>query len=235
MAIAINGTPTVDNYSSATTSVVVTMPSGIVAGEKLCTFLICASGTSLGITAPDGTWTQEARVNYQATTLSGSLYVRDATGSEASTYTYTLDASVIVTAYTFRVSGHNTSTFADVTYTANGGNSTTPTATGLTTVTDGAMALILMGAGTGTYAPHPPGAPWTTVLDANGGARGYSLAYQIKSTAGAISDAVGSLTAARTWVAMMFAIRPASAAALSGTASIRTAISRNGWPALVTM
>lgn len=228
MAVTVNGTPVVNNYSSAVTTVTVTMPSGIAAGELLIVHLVIDDGSDLVITPPDG-WTLQWRNNYQASSILQAVYTRVADGGEAGSYDWTLGVANIASAQSFRVGGQNT-TFSDVAASANGGNSTAPLATGITTVTNDALAFVFFGVGSGTYTPSLPSG-WTNVVSGNAGARGYRVATKAMPTAGAVGDAASTIGAARTWVASMWAVRPASSASTS--AIVLPSTRRGGFGGLI--
>lgn len=229
MAVTVNGTPATDSYSSAVTTITATMPSGIVAGELLVTHLVIDDGSRLEITPPSG-WSLQWRNNQGSSTVLQAVYTRIATGSESGSYDYTIDLSSVCSVQTFRIGGQH-STYSDVTQSTNAGNSTTLTATSITTVTNDALALTFYGCGSSSNIPSLPSG-WTNVTDGNGSSRGWRIASKAIAIAGAVGNATSSQDSSRTWIASMWAVRPASGTqytqSVAGTLTDSGALSKRG-------
>ena len=133
------------------------------------------------------------------------------------TFTYTPDADnsdgVLQMA---RITGVDQTTPFDVTYVegthANDGNDNTPTINAITTNTDGALAVAIIGyrKGDAPLTAHPSGWTLREELTSEAGDKYYAIYTQDKATAGTISSTTGTLTQGGRWSTVVFALKPAS-------------------------
>lgn len=93
--------------ASSASTLVVTMPSGIVAGNLLVVILTLAGTTASGWTGPAG-WTSLAGAQGH------SIFYRIATGSETSTYTFTAPATAVLLASALRITGNHASAAPEI-------------------------------------------------------------------------------------------------------------------------
>jgi hypothetical protein len=203
------GTPTTGDSASPISTITITMPGSIAVGELLVSVIEIWGGSSTTITAPAG-WDLVGRASNDVTSfISTAAYSRIATGSEASTYDWTLSATSNNSSWQcYRVSGQG-SVFTDVSVTTNTGNTTVaqPTSTGVTTVTDGCLVMSIMGAGSSSTAITAPGG-WTNITGGQNGGRAWRHTYISQTSRGASGDAVGSgMTLDRSWACLMWAVR----------------------------
>lgn len=91
---------------SSASSIAVTMPSGIAAGDLL--IVVLSHGTSLVTWGTPGGWTALAFGQ------SNAIFYRIATGSESSTYTFTPSVAGILTASAWRITGSHASAAPEV-------------------------------------------------------------------------------------------------------------------------
>lgn len=226
MAVTVNGTAT-NAYSSAVFTITSTMPGSIAVGELLIVHHVIDDGSRLVITDPSG-WTQQWRNNRGTSDILQTSNIRVATGSEAGSYDWGIDLGSLASSQAFRISGQH-STYSDATQSTANGSSTTLTATGITTVTDGALALAFFGCSSTSNVPSLPSG-WTDISNGNSSSRGWRVCYKEMPAAGAVGDAVSTQGASRAWVASMWAIRPAAA---GGSMAILPATRRGGFPGLI--
>lgn len=211
MAVDVVAVRDDDLYTSATSSPVATMPSGIASGNLLLTQLNFEGGSGESITPPSG-WTLYNRVNNGASGHFIAIFYRVADGSESSTYTYTLGSSRVGSIQTLRITGHD-STWEDASPTSRSATTDVIIATGLTTVTNDAFCLIFTGTNSsGSTVPTEPSG-WATesVAPGTGSGRTWRIVSKTFPTAGAISDvSFPTMSGTRQWCSSMVAIRPSS-------------------------
>jgi hypothetical protein len=196
---------------NGSTSVSMTVPSGVAVGDVLIAD-VDAAGTG-AITPPSG-WTQE--INAAGFTTYSVVHYRVATAADVAGASYTwnlgtsrkavgrmaayvgVDASTVGTAATTGNSSGTTITFNPV---------TTPAANSL--VVTGAVALN----GSGTETLTPPGTPTTRFNVATSGTGSQLRAYSgdfVKAAAGATGSLTGTIAPSNAWATAMFWLKPAT-------------------------
>lgn len=188
----------------------ITKPSGTVSGDVLVAVVGNQAGDD-AITGPSG-WTevQQARAAENSIIWRHSVWYLVAGGSEPADYGW----SSISTHWgggIVRFSGVDNGTVEDATATNNSGASTSPTGTGLTTVTDGAM-LVYCPTWRDAAAVLTPPTGMTEQYEVNSRI-GVSEATEEIATAQATGSRTGTLDASQSWYVTMMALKPAGAAA----------------------
>jgi hypothetical protein len=163
----------------------------------------------VAVTTPAG-WTLIGGIDHAAVAFDLWLYYKFASAEGASwTWTHASAWEMgLVAAYT----GVDTTTPLDATFTSNQGTSTTGTATGITTVTAGAMLVAVFSSFEGIAAQAAGPSSMTERYD--GAGEDIYWADVIQAAAGASGNKVlgTALSAANHWVAALLALRPAGVA-----------------------
>lgn len=218
-AVALQGTPTWVANATSASSVAVSVPTGVVAGELLIAHVQTGSGAG-SIATPTG-WTL-IKTGTDGTDAVGWVGYRVATGSEPASYTWTLGAANgTQEGAMFRLSGADTTTpvrTSAISTTGTGASATPPSLTGVT-ATDMMLEFWSGGdsGGATQTAPTMPGAPWTTL---------YTKANGSKATAGSYAtgnQSAPTLTGSSsnlTWVQISVAIQAAPGLVQSNTGSV---------------
>jgi hypothetical protein len=218
--IAQRGATTSAEVNNSTT-IGVNKPTGVVTNDIMIAVLSHSNTSSSAMAAATATgWTL---INSSQYASSGNdrwrltiLYKIAVAGDAASSsYSFNLQAGTRDgTGAIIAFSGIDTANPFDVTATTNSGASTAITATGLTSVTNNAVIMMIAG-----VAAQQPVTSWTAtspatlneVLDSqdNAGAdQSIAAAIGTKLTAGATGNGIGALAASRSWTATMLALRP---------------------------
>ena len=220
--MAITFVNAVDSRSGsvATTSHVVTMPTGTASGD-LCIVAISWNGAPGAITLPTG-WTILSALNAGQANPQQSVYYKLLDGSEGASQTWTSGTAVLAGYAASSYRGVHQTTPIDVAATStSGAAATTATATNITTVTN--QAWVVGGAAanssTATFVTAwttPPGTERNDIQ--NGFASGTGKAGTLSDSNGGF--AVGTtatitwtISASLAWDAWLTAIRPAPAVA----------------------
>lgn len=198
-------------------SVTCTKPSGTVSGDVLVAFWgVRASKTQAQCTLPSG-WSYAIFEGGQNPSLAVAYKV--AGGSEPADYTFTLNASTNQGVIIGRFSGVDTTTPSDVAASSNTGTSTTLTATGITTVTNGAMVLssfVLNLTGDSYSISTPSG--MTLIQESEVSIVNLEAHYVEQATAGATGDKTSTLeTSGPSYASILWALRPSSSGATTLT------------------
>lgn len=217
MALAVGNTAA-QQFASGT-SLVANMPTGIASGNLLVSCWVII-GNAVSMTPPAG-WDLQKRHD-SGTTDSALLYTRIAGGSEPSTYEWTAGSAVTAAQCTTIVTGHDAGTPMDATPSGNGGNGTTVTATGITTVTADTILFFQAGTNSGTYLCSLP-TGFTNLYGPGSGTPRFRVAYKAQAATGATGDVTGTLGSARDWDAILSAIRPDTGAPAGQPYGIRGA------------
>jgi hypothetical protein len=195
--------------SSGTTTVTCNKPTGTVSGDVLiASWASRADITDGNMTLPSG-WVKATYLDADTPTIKVAYKVCG--GSEPSTYDFvantTIAHSVAISCY----SGVNNVTPLDATPTTNSGTSgTTMTATGITTVTNGAMTIACFANAvvTSTAITDPTDMDERVAVTAQ--CRN-TMSDGIKINAGTSQNKVATQGATARWVAVLLALRPANA------------------------
>jgi hypothetical protein len=227
--IAQRGTSTVGEVNNNTT-ISIAKPSGVVTNDVMIAVLSHSNVNSNAMAAATGTgWTL---VNSTLYASSGNdrwrltILYKIAVAGDAATSNYsfnlqtgTRDGSGTITAF----SGVDTSNVFDVVSTVNSGSSNAVTATGLTSVTNNALIMMIAG-----VAAQQPVTSWTATSPAsltevfdnqdNASAdQSVAAAIGTKAAFGTTGNGIGALALSRAWTATMLALRPVTIA--TGTVS----------------
>lgn len=209
MAIAfVAASSTQTSSATATLSV----PSGTQADDVLIALLWARGDNSQTITPPAG-WTAVTALlrtgNNTATDANHQVFVRVAGGSEPGSYTWTLGSSMQWSGGMVAYRGVDTAAPIDNSSTQIVATSATITAPSLTTLTNGAQLVYAIGVNSGSTSITAPS--------------GYSERFQVttnlrsavadhaQATAGASGTVAATLSASRSAIAVLFALRPAGA------------------------
>jgi hypothetical protein len=228
MPVAVAATAS-DSYSSATSSPSVTMPSGISAGNLLLTSLMLDAGSSLSITPPSG-WTLYTRADNGTGSFLCAIFYRVADGSESGSYSYTLGSSVVGSAQTIRITGHD-ATWEDATPTQNTGLSESMGYYGVTTNTANALAIAYVGVDSTSNVPTTPSG-FTSESSGNGSSRGWRISSLTVASPGFLGNGyTSSQGSTRHWATIMIAIKPGAGGtqhnqSVAGTLTSAGAITR---------
>ena len=210
MAVAFQTAATA-SVANEGTQVTCGKPTGTVDNDLLVAIWCVRYTTQRTLTLPTG-WTEIARAEDPTPNNPAVVMARKVAASEGASYVFTAsDTTNGMEVHILRFDDEDTTTPSDVAASTNYGNGVTLTATGITTVTDGAMLV----AGFGVAALNSFAAPtgMSTAADTNAAARIQSD-YVIQATAGASGDKVtGAMGATRRWGAILWAIRPSGGAA----------------------
>lgn len=207
------------------TSITINKPAGVAINDVMIAVLGHSNGSSsaMGAAASTG-WTSLNSTLYASNgtdrwRLSVMYKVAVAADLSATNYAFNLqtgtrDGVGAITAF----SGVDTSVVLDVLSTTNSGSSNAATATGLTTVTDNALIMMIAGVAaqqqvTSWSATSP--ASLVEVFDRQDNAQAdqsVAAAIGTKAALGATGNGVGALAASQPWTATMIALRPVTIA-----------------------
>lgn len=190
--------------NNTVTSYVMTKPSGVVSGNLLVAALAVYDSTTVTITPPAG-WSAAAPVARRTTgnVINIFTFYKIAGGSEPSTYTFTNSVSRYTVGVIARYTGANATTPIDTNTSGNSGSGTTVTGTGITT-TVANTRLICVTAGYNYGSSTPSGMTDRAAFD------GVNHFFdQVAASAGSTGNRTGTQGGSDSWVAVMFAIRPA--------------------------
>jgi hypothetical protein len=205
------------------------MPSGISAGNLLLTSLMLDAGSSLSITPPSG-WTLYTRADNGTGSFLCAIFYRVADGSESGSYSYTLGSSVVGSAQTIRITGHD-ATWEDATPTQNTGLSESMGYYGVTTNTANALAIAYVGVDSTSNVPTTPSG-FTSESSGNGSSRGWRISSLVVVAPGWIGNSyVSTQGSTRHWATIMIAIKPGAGGtqhnqSVAGTLTSAGAITR---------
>jgi hypothetical protein len=201
-------TSTTTQNGSGSTTIVMTVPSGVAAGDLLIS-AVNASGTA-AITAPGG-WTQ--LVAGSGGTYYGTLHYRVATAADVSgaSYTWTLGSTRKATGAMTSYVGVDTTAIG--TPAANAGSGTTATFNSVTTAAANSMVVLNGSAFNGTQAVSltPPGSATTRNNFATSSAGSQMRSYNgdfIQASAGATGTRTAAIAPSSAWGTVMLALRP---------------------------
>lgn len=209
------------NGSSTNTSLTITKPTGVVAGDVM---IVNIAQRNNGSTAPSlSGWTLISSGAIDGGSTLGALLYKVAGASEPANYTFTLGSGAnnnegtIVAFSGVDVSGPNPFDVAPGTLSVSGSNGTTATATGITTAS--ANAAVVMFAMSddnqtmGTWNTTSPGALTELYEDQYNASGAVDLtvgaAWALKATAGATGNGTVALGGNIRWGAMLIALKPA--------------------------
>lgn len=220
MAITVTGTPTTGDGVRGSTSVVLNVPTGAVAGELLVAWISGSASTGT-ITAPTGfTVITQGHDNGSGAPIDNvvQLAYRVVDGTEAASYTWTFQSgSVYPMATMFRVAGVNTTgpTRAVATQYTNTKYSSFDTGPSLTGVlgTDAELYLFSLSddSGTNIGAYTGPGSPWATVASRALYSKGQFITYSVGANA-APTVSLPSANSQTIWAAVAVAFVSSGAA-----------------------
>ena len=208
--IYLRNSSAVQNASGSST-LVMPVPSGVVAGDVLITSVHADGSSSTAFTPPSG-WTSI----YNGTENFGysQVYWRVAGSSEPASYTWTLGATRKAVGQMGAYLGVDTA--APVETSATGGGTSGTTATAPTITTTFANSLVVMGmsaypAGSFTITP-PTGttARPQTFTTGGGSVLGTQSVDYTRATAGATGTKAFTYSAGGAWGAISFALKPAT-------------------------
>jgi hypothetical protein len=198
---------------NGSTSIAMTVPSGVAVGDLLVAD-VDAAGTG-AITPPSG-WTQ--LINAAGFTTYSNVHYRVATAADVAGATYTWNLG------TTRKAVGRMSAYVGVDTTTIGTAATTGASSGTTitfnsVTTPAANSMVMLGAvtlnGSGTESLTPPGGTTTRVNLATSGSgsqlRGYTGDF-VKATAGATGNLTGTISPSNAWATGMFWLKPAAGA-----------------------
>jgi hypothetical protein len=214
MAIARSGTPT-NAQPAAGTSHVINKPSGVSAGD-ICVIGVAFNGSPGTVTWPTGF------TGYGPNTTTTNPKVYTATkkldGTEGTTFTVTITNSVASGMACECYSGCDQTTWHDATPVVSdsaGGTSSSPSVTGISTVTANTMLVAFIGINSSTTSITENDAKVTQVIETGGGKMG-ELDDGILTGTGASGSIAYTLGAARAWAGISMALRPAAAGSAAG-------------------
>lgn len=212
------------NVASGVATIVITKPSGTVAGDVLWSEILSDGD----VTPPTG-WTQQATGTTPATIQVVTVYTRVADGgaNDGATYTFTVTAASSGEGFIDAYIGVDNTTPMDTAVTVATGTAATITFPNITTVTNNAWHLATV-ADRGTSSPPPIPSTYTgrsvsALADRN--------SDKSIGTAGLVTGV--TTTGGIDWVAFSAALRPAAAGGVPdsiGTANITASSGRFiGW------
>jgi trimeric autotransporter adhesin len=201
-------TSTSTENGAGSTSIVMTVPSGVAVGDLLVAS-VNASGTA-AITAPAG-WT--SLVAGAASTYYGMVHYRVATAADVAgaSYTWTLGSTRKATGSIVSYVGIDTSTIG--TPAANAGTGTTLTFNSVTTAVANSRVILLGSAlnGTGAITLTPPAIATSRLNFATSSSGSQLRSYTgdfLQAAAGATGNKTATVSSSSAWGAVMFAVRP---------------------------
>lgn len=210
MAVAPASSATLDQATTSLTWVL-TAPSGIASGDVLVAALN-VNGIAQTFTAPTG-WVLIASKVTAGNSSFVVAYYLICGGSEPSTYTFTLPTTAQAgSAGIERYTGADGTTPSDVAASTNSGTSAAPRGLSITTVTAGAMVIMMVGLNSAA-ATIAPASGMTEEWENAGTGKHSELADVIQAAAGASGDKDGSLSISKDWATILWALRPAAGAA----------------------
>lgn len=243
MAVASTGA---SSRATVSTSVNVTIPSGVVAGELVVAYLAAAfpssTAASAAFTPPTGagTWTLGPSAVYHDTVngawVTVAMYYKYAVGTETAggnwAFAISTTGELFCLSWASRITGYGATSgnpFVDTTQTANNGTANS-TALSLPTFTPGGAGSLLFGihfAGSSAGTMNTPTA-WTAAATfANDGTDGVAsgIRYIVQTTAVATGATSFGYTTSTTMGVLIGTIRPAgtgfaAGAALSGAGTL---------------
>ncbi len=207
MAIARSGTPTTQADTSTTKSHVINKPSGVAAGD------VCCIGMTTGGAAGARTW-PSGFTEYGGSGPDSPVYMayKKLDGTEGSSFTVATVNSVTAGLVCCCYSGCDSSIQMDATPVASGGTATsTPAATGISTVTVNTMLVSFLGCNSSSTVVSENDAKVTVVSQVAG--RRSSMDDGILSGTGPSGNVQYSLAASRSWGAVVMALRPSAVSA----------------------
>lgn len=193
--------------NSASTSLVVTKPAGVVDGAHMVLTAYAETATALAIT---GSWTAvHDTPQPSGSTFQQYTWVRIASSEPASWTISWGGASVWRTAGFMAFSGGDPTTIQDATATENSGTGTAVTGLSLTTATNGALLLLAEADFTGTTdARSAYSSPLSTTNEIDFG--NVAMAYGSQDTKGASGNKAATLAGSAAWTAHLLALRAVS-------------------------
>jgi WxL domain surface cell wall-binding len=206
-------TGTSTENGNGSTSITMTVPSGVAVGDLLIAD-VDAAGT--GAITPPANWTQ--LINAAGFTTYSNVHYRVATAADVAgaSYTWNLGSTRKAVGRMAAYVGVDASTIGTP---ATTGNSSGTTITFNSVTTPAANSLVVLGGvalnGSGTESLTPPGTATTRFNVATSGTGSQLRSYTgdfVKATAAATGNLTGTISPSNAWATAMFWLKPASGA-----------------------
>jgi hypothetical protein len=204
MAIAFRAVTTL--AQAAATTVTLTVPTGVVAGDLLLAVLHVGGGTGTTITPPTG-WELVLRTN-DGTSEATAVYRRRYLADTPASHSWTITAAACVAAL-LAYGGADQVTPIDAAAGQANASSTSATAPSVTTTKSSALLVGIWGAATGAPTATLP-AGFTERFDLAGAALALSGADQVQGTLGASGTKVATLSGASVNIGTLLALAPSA-------------------------
>lgn len=207
MAIAVRGTPTNTNTSGTSATIVLTVPTGTVAGDVMVAIVSDWTGTGCTVTTPTGWTLLQPKVN-ETTNIGLSVFYKIAVASEPNvTITYSSAQGLAGGITSFSGVSNTTPLSGTPTNSTSAVSTTTPQPPNMTTADDNAMVIpCIAGFASGTswtFTAPPSGFTEGTQANRAGNNR-YNVedSYALQATAGTTN--IGTATASTTVLNMAY-------------------------------
>jgi hypothetical protein len=192
---------------AAAPSVTVTVPPGLIAGDRLLCALNVGGGSGVTITAPSG-WTPVLGTNDGTAARLAIFHARYREGMAAS-HTFTLSAAQPCVAQVAAYGGADHAAPIDVSGAQANASSTSATAPSVVTTKSHAHLVAFWAAATGAPEASPP-AGMAGRAEIQGDALALSVADAVQAFVGATGTKVATLSGASTNIGALLALAPAA-------------------------